>query len=831
MAARIHTRTSSKNGSVDIERPAIILGTVGEGENSNEGHDTTTSRLKKKLIATLQKADNASDALINKKKLSNYPRRIRMIFAPILKFLVVALLVFLGWYNYTTARSGYFMSMEWDSGDCVQVGRSVSGEFGMDFQGHWEGSVGYNPSRTSYILTLNDFLHTEKDYPNVIRSNRDIIDKVSSGASQRSLTSNLLYWMSWYHEITEHGHVDSLRLSGSVISIFDRFSVQAVLNHGHKYCKVVPVGSYNVLNGVLDVVYSSSAYSSESSCTSISSAENLGYVKEADGDKFALRVDMRSSMTALAVNKGVLRYEHLVDVHISKAEEFTYNSTYTYVVKHKIDSRYPAMKPIVCFKNITMIPLDSHMPHHICVEEIAAVYAYPFFIHKGLGGQGNYSQYSPVPCNCSDGTGKESYCNTFDFLTGAVFFGRTGSTTTSATIMTTTSTDSVSSIQRSRTLNEIDARYLSEDTLFETSRADSESGRVYNTLSTEAGPPQTSSTPNVTPSTPPSNAPAPSASPPSASPPSASPPTSGSGSSGSGPSGGGLSSIGGSGPYPRENQFQSIMDMILRVGGADKIDDAVYYGAFAAVTLGNGKGPSVDMSTLSTADLTAYNLLTNETHHADKYAFCNDECSLLTLNYYDPFRKTINGDAKTLDEGSCYDSFSLSDEAWNYFENPKNTPASLIESYYKCLPFPSQAFLIAAGTTLGMTGAAVVLIGLVVMALATPCGVKQMNNIPEFYDDVTREQVLEELANYLLFVRDGRGGREEDAKFVQHIVETLQYRQLVIEQKIRRMSGVPDDPAHMDALKNAAVERLSQDGKESDNAQNRAAVHPASKYV
>jgi len=223
-------------------------------------------------------------------------------------------------------------------------------------------------------------------------------------------------------------------------------------------------------------------------------------------------------------------------------------------------------------------------------------------------------------------------------------------------------------------------------------------------------------------------------------------------------------------------QFERIMTMFVKSKGPHHLDKAIHFVAYAGITFGNGKIDALNTSALSVQDLIALRDITNKTRHKDAYYFCNDECSVLVVNYNDPYSNTINNAFLTLENGSCTNSFFMSDNVWSYFIDANNAPVSLIEVYYKCIPYWSNAILSAFGETGGLTGVLIILISVIITSSAIIFGVKQTKYIPEYYDNITKEKVLEELANYLLFVRDGRGGREEEEHMIQAIIKTLQQK-------------------------------------------------------
>mmetsp|Transcript_32322 Transcript_32322/g.32945 ORF Transcript_32322/g.32945 Transcript_32322/m.32945 type:complete len:665 (-) Transcript_32322:18-2012(-) len=656
MAAKVYAHDKRCND----DENEVVLGLLNEGTN-RVYHEPSKSTICFGLGLCITKLDEMTNSLVFVKKMINYPRRIRNFWGPILKLIFLGAIAGLFYYNYIASRESHYMSLSSDNGYCKQVAKSISGTYDMDFFGYWTDNSNFNPSRAKYYFTMNSFSHTESEYGQIVLLIKQAISQIGYEATSRTLADNLLYWMSWTKEITDTPYSHTLRMSGSIDRIFDRSSKQAVISSKTYSCGAIPIVDYNHLNGILTVKYSYTEYTNEITCNSISSASNLGYVASSDGDEFSLRMNMRTLMTALAVNKGVLDYSYLIDVHVDTPSVFNFTrpgyASVLYTSAKKTDERYPGMTPMHCYESITTIPSGLTVPKYFCTSLISSVYGYPFLTHKGLAGQGSYGQYEPIKCECGK-TGNQSYCSTFDITAGAIIYGARGGS------------------------------LLSES-----------------------------------------------------------------------------------------QQVENMLTMIVNVGGTEYVDTAVFDATFTGITLGNGKSSAVDVSSMTNVEKQQYLSLTNTTNMERNYDFCDGMCSIINLNFVDSNELTVNAAAYSLNGGSCANTFDLQEAYWDAFASTANVPTSLIEPYYKCWPTELTAFLLALGTTLGVATLLVAVITMSIMGLVAVCGVRQLARVPEFYDSFSKEKVLDELASYLLFVRDGNGN-EEDAKFVQRIVTDLRNRRI-----------------------------------------------------
>lgn len=656
---------------------------------------------------------------------TRFSAQARRYLGPTQLIILLGLLGFFISYSYNSSISSIFLSSDITSGNCVEVAKSITGTYGMDGLGYWSGNSNFAQTRSIYSFTVNSFTHTTAEYINIIKNLQSKVNTVSLGAPTRSLTDNLLYWMSWAFITTDTSTSSNMRfqLTGDIPSVFNRFSKQAVFGSKVSNCRIPPVVSYNSLDGTVQITYSYSAFTTEKSCSSISSPENLGYVADSDGDNFNLRLDMRSLITALAVNEGVLPYSYLIDVQGLDKTVYNYRGVY-YASHKKIDARYPGSAPIYCFLAVGPLPHESNQPTHFCVAKIASVYGYPFFFHKGVSGQNitdtiRISKYTPMPCNCTSITGTSSYCSVFDLVTGLVLFGAKGGQLRSFSDQFTGVMDMLTG-----TIN------TPQTSGFTPSVASSSIVAMDSLI----GIPPTSTPANG----PPANGPPmPSAPVNLLSPHSSITPS--------------------NSPVPKPTVRPTLYSATTLNTNTSSVNSLVYNAVFQSLTLANGKATKVDNHTLSARDYIAFKALTSKAYTDAAYDFCGGSCYMIVLNYLDPYDTYINPYFLSVNGGSCSDTFSTSTgtAAWLNFQ--KTPPTSLIESYYKCTLSTRDAIITAVGVSMGNLSAVSVPLIVVVILIGYLFQFKMLQH-PRFiypYDANTRHKVLDELAVHYLKVRDG----------------------------------------------------------------------------
>jgi hypothetical protein len=141
----------------------------------------------------------------------------------------------------------------------------------------------------------------------------------------------------------------------------------------------------------------------------------FGYDWISKPDDFSINLDMRTMISVVGINSGVVRINNLVRVP-AMDKRFEYNSG-TIEMSAYYDPKYAGMSPIFCVTS-TARP--------VCIIEIGGVPAMPFFHHAGM------DNHYPTRCNCmtldpNDLLDRMHPCHAFRFISG--FYYWTGSAT------------------------------------------------------------------------------------------------------------------------------------------------------------------------------------------------------------------------------------------------------------------------------------------------------------------------------------------------------------------------------------------------------------------
>ena len=156
---------------------------------------------------------------------------------------------------------------------------------------------------------------------------------------------------------------------------------------------------------------------------------NFGYDSNFDTSGFSLRYNVRSVITAVAVNNDQLPLAALQEVYTNLSIEggcvldskltlsggvcqLTFNDD-TYTIRTYIDPKYQQMDPIYCLVRTTSAQ-TSYTFTTMCLLRIGESYVYPYFNHMGLtasvGGPSDSIFYDPSQqCSCADATYDPNY--------------------------------------------------------------------------------------------------------------------------------------------------------------------------------------------------------------------------------------------------------------------------------------------------------------------------------------------------------------------------------------------------------------------------------------
>jgi hypothetical protein len=213
------------------------------------------------------------------------------------------------------------------------------------------------------------------------------------------------------------------------------------------------------------------------------------------------------------------------------------------------------------------------------------------------------------------------------------------------------------------------------------------------------------------------------------------------------------------------DDLQAIIEFAVAIKALGDLNQLVYNATFASVVLGNGQIATIEKAfqaaktnTTSNQEYVDFLYLQNSTFRKDAYKFWQGTGpkGMVIVRSFDIYNTAINGDYHQLVNGSCFDSYSLSDAAWtNAYANP---PTQLIQDYFKCHYGVQDTIITALGVGSGTANAFIPVMIILFMFFIHKLGLPRTKMIKDLYTEGERQKALTHLATHLLMIRD----REEE---------------------------------------------------------------------
>jgi hypothetical protein len=122
------------------------------------------------------------------------------------------------------------------------------------------------------------------------------------------------------------------------------------------------------------------------------------------------------------------------------------------------------------------------------------------------------------------------------------------------------------------------------------------------------------------------------------------------------------------------------------------------------------------------------------------------------VNSYDAYNTAVNGDFHQVVNGSCQNSFTISDDAWSRAQ--ETPPTALTTGYYKCSYTALDTFVTAIGTAEGTASILIPILFITILCLASISPFSKRRMFNSIYTQEERDKVTCYLATHLLLQRD-----------------------------------------------------------------------------
>jgi hypothetical protein len=357
---------------------------------------------------------------IIKDSVSNLPRSYLYgfgLFAQAVAFISFILFVY---FSYEQEVTSSFISLDFTTGRCENVVKSVIGTFTGSDDGYWAGASEYQLANSKYNFEFYNLAQLSSEFELMMNEYSDDISNIGSIAKNQTLPENLLYWATYKKSISVDGNDQVLTFTGSPAAIFntDKFLI-ALGSSDYRNCSLAastywqPTHRYYTYNAKVEMQWTVSDYK-ETTCYHISTPEQFNYDSNYDGDKLTLQLDFNSYSVATATNLGIVDIEHLSpsfdDTNLYyRGRNYTYNLYF--------DDRFTLMDRVYCLVNSSGTDTVSSNPFStFCFMALGKYLAIPVFNSWGYYD----SSYTTHRCECP--VADDSYCNNLDLLVSFIYF-------------------------------------------------------------------------------------------------------------------------------------------------------------------------------------------------------------------------------------------------------------------------------------------------------------------------------------------------------------------------------------------------------------------------
>jgi len=231
---------------------------------------------------------------------------------------------------YDSGVTDSYISFDQESGDCVEVASSTTGNFLADMAGQWETSPKFDASRALYGTDFLAYSHTNAEYNKLMnKTNAFMFNRTGEKGSHRDLAWNMIAASSFTVKAKQNGSLEMFPTGELMTMVNQEFFQSSIFkfSDGVETNLQYPCTAFETHSGVnagkptkayftMDLATSKFkvgfSYSTASTdCAHI--ATSFGY-KDDYGDMFEMQLDVNSFSTAVAVNYGILNSSFLVKI-------------------------------------------------------------------------------------------------------------------------------------------------------------------------------------------------------------------------------------------------------------------------------------------------------------------------------------------------------------------------------------------------------------------------------------------------------------------------------------------------------------------------------------
>jgi hypothetical protein len=246
---------------------------------------------------------------------------------------------------HTQFLAPYFGNNAEPDSNCALMTISYTGHFLLSRTGFWEGSSNFTYNKATYALDVTSYSATSNIYRDDMNSIYAGLLRYGELAKIQPLDNNLMLWMSLVF-VNNSSNAKRLSLTGNPLVIFDRDNIGAAVSSMFGNCNVSSSPSFDSSSGMMSVSWNYKSFMAEPKCTKAMNPTYFGYDDLTKPDMFTLAFDIRTIISGIAVNMGILKLDQLEEINEYRTTRMVDRRHVT--ARFFYDPRYAGMRPLRC---------------------------------------------------------------------------------------------------------------------------------------------------------------------------------------------------------------------------------------------------------------------------------------------------------------------------------------------------------------------------------------------------------------------------------------------------------------------------------------------------
>jgi hypothetical protein len=203
---------------------------------------------------------------------------------------------------------------------CCEVPQTITGTFLADSRGRWNTEKNFSYISNNYAITVAGLEYTNSQWEKVMKDIASQLSTIGSKGENRDLAWNMIAWSSFTAQNLERGFLQ-FYATGSTSVVFDKpiaaYGLASAASQAQECNQRMDV-KYSAATTNLDVTINlcdSDDGCPDNPCPDVLAPQAMGYdIYSSSSTTLDLSVNMQAVSTALAVNLGMTKLNHLVMV-------------------------------------------------------------------------------------------------------------------------------------------------------------------------------------------------------------------------------------------------------------------------------------------------------------------------------------------------------------------------------------------------------------------------------------------------------------------------------------------------------------------------------------